>query len=137
MADTTGFAIDTVEPTSRRTAWEILGEAVMAIPNLLKLLYRLLRDPRVPRRRKLMVGAAGVYTASPIDLVPEALLPVIGRLDDLLFVVFSIHYLLGGVDDDTLNEYWDGSRDALELISALIEWGAEFLPKPIRSALER
>jgi uncharacterized membrane protein YkvA (DUF1232 family) len=136
MADTTGFTIDTAEPTPQRTIWEIGGEALMALPNLTKLLYRLLRDPRVSRRRKLMVGIAGLYVVSPVDLVPEMLLPVIGRLDDILLAVFSIHYLLRGTDEDTLAEYWDGSRDALDLVAALIEWGAEFLPQPIRRALE-
>lgn len=137
MVETTGFTIDVAAPTPRRTARDLLGEAIMAMPNLAKLLYRLLRDPRVSRRRKLMVGAAGLYMASPIDLVPEVLLPVLGQLDDLVIMVFAVHYLLGGADEETVADYWDGSRDALDLVSALIEWGAEFLPKPLRRALEQ
>jgi Protein of unknown function (DUF1232) len=39
---------------------------------------RLRNDPRVPRRAKIAVLLAGVWVASPIDLIPE-FLPVIGR----------------------------------------------------------
>lgn len=131
------FPIDDAPPTPRRSRVDIVKEGLMAGPNLVKLLLRLLRDPRVPARRKVFVGAAGLYLVSPIDLVPEVLLPVLGQLDDLLLVVFSIHYLLRGVDEPTLAEYWDGSQDALELVTALIDFGAELIPAPIRKALSR
>jgi Protein of unknown function (DUF1232) len=39
------------------------------------------RDPRVPRRAKVVVALGGLWVLSPIDLLPE-FLPVIGPLDD-------------------------------------------------------
>ena len=137
MIESHDSAIDRAEPTPRRTPRQVMAEVALAAPNLVKLLYRLLRDPRVPWRRKALVGAAGLYVISPLDLVPELFLPVLGQLDDLMLVVFSIHYLLSGVDADTLEEYWDGSQDALELVAALLEWGSEMVPAPVRRFLSR
>ena len=137
MSEPAGFPLDDATPTPRRSRSEILTEVALATPNLVKLLFRLLRDPRVPRRRKILVGGAGLYLVSPLDLIPEMLLPVIGQLDDLLLVVFSVHYLLRGADEATIAEYWDGSQDALELVTALLEWGSELVPAPVRRLLSR
>ena len=137
MSELAEFPLDEAPPVPRRSRREILAEVALAAPNLVKLLYRLMRDPRVPLRRKLLVGGAGVYLVSPFDLVPEMLLPVLGQLDDLVLIVFSVHYLLRGADDATVAEYWDGSQDALELVAALLEWGSELVPAPLRKALSR
>lgn len=137
MSDLAEFPLDDAPPVPRRSRREILAEVALAAPNLVKLLYRLMRDRRVPLRRKVLVGGAGLYLVSPLDLIPELLLPVLGQLDDLVLVVFSVHYLLGGADEATVAEYWDGSQDALELVTALIEWGSELVPAPLRKALAR
>ena len=63
-------------------------EAALALPNLVKLLGRLVRDPRVPTRSKALAGAALAYVASPIDLLPD-LIPVLGRSDDVFVAIFA------------------------------------------------
>jgi uncharacterized membrane protein YkvA (DUF1232 family) len=126
---------DLEAPTPRRSGAELLREAILVLPNLVKLMARLLRDPRVPRRRKLLMGFAGLYVMSPVDLIPEALFPVIGQVDDLLLMVFSINHLLNGVPPTVLREYWDGDPEALEVVYGVINWVADFMPPPLRSAL--
>ena len=55
------------------------------IPDCLILMKRLIADPRVPRRRKLLlVGLVG-YLALPFDLIPD-FIPVAGQLDDVIVV---------------------------------------------------
>jgi uncharacterized membrane protein YkvA (DUF1232 family) len=54
----------------------------------------LLRDPRVPRLPRYLVLLAVVYLLSPVDLVPEALTPVFGYLDDLVFLWLSLRWLI-------------------------------------------
>jgi uncharacterized membrane protein YkvA (DUF1232 family) len=129
------FPIDEDPVVRRRTSLQVVGEALLTLPNLVKLLGRLLADPRVPVRRKALLGFAIAYLASPVDLVPEALLPVVGQLDDLAVAVLAVHFLLRSVDAETLAEYWDGSRDALDLVTALVEWGTELVPRPLRRLL--
>lgn len=123
--------VDDRAAVDRMTLSELFVEGVKAVPHLVKLLYRLLRDPRVPRRRKILVGAAGLYLASPIDLVPDLLLPVIGQVDDLLLAVFSIHHLIAGAPPEVVEEYWDGDGGALELVQAFVAWAAEFMPSSV------
>ena len=47
------------------------------IPDCIVLVQRLLGDPRVPRRHKLLLGALIGYLALPFDLVPD-FIPGIG-----------------------------------------------------------
>ena len=134
-ASETPFAPDDAPPEPRRTPAELVRELVLVAPNLVKLMYRLLRDPRLPRRRKLLIGFATLYALSPVDLIPEALFPVLGQVDDVLIVVFAIDHLLAGAPDEVLREYWDGDPEALELVAAMVSWISDFIPGPIKRAL--
>jgi uncharacterized membrane protein YkvA (DUF1232 family) len=62
----------------RRTAGR---EVATLLPNLLRLFKGLVRDPRVPRRSKMLLIFGASWVASPIDLIPE-FIPVLGPLDD-------------------------------------------------------
>lgn len=50
---------------------------------------RLLLDPRVPRRAKLIPLLLFLYLALPFDLVPD-FIPVLGYLDDVFLVVLAL-----------------------------------------------
>ena len=128
---------DTDPPRPRRTRIEVTVEALKALPNLVKLCARLLADPRVPGRTKALLGFAGLYFLSPIDLIPELFSPVIGRIDDLLLIAFALHRLLDAVEPSVLAEHWDGDGDALELVTAFVAWGAELMPGPAKRLLDR
>jgi uncharacterized membrane protein YkvA (DUF1232 family) len=54
----------------------------------------LLRDPRVPRLPRVLVGVAVLYLLSPVDLVPELLTPIFGFLDDALLLWLSLRWLV-------------------------------------------
>ena len=41
-------------------------------------------------------------------MIPEALFPVVGQVDDILLLVFSINHLLNSAPPSVLREYWDG-----------------------------
>ena len=119
--------LDTSEPVPLRTRQEILKEALLLVPNLGKLLYRLLRDSRVPAKRRLAMTVVGAYVASPIDLIPD-FVPVLGSVDDLLILAFAVDYLLRASPPEVVAEHWDGSEDGLELIRGIAGWGVELLP---------
>lgn len=55
----------------------------------LRLVWRLLNDPRVPFPPKLVIPAAILYILSPIDLAPDFILGL-GQLDDLGILLLSI-----------------------------------------------
>lgn len=111
-------------------------EAALALPNLVKLLGRLVRDPRVPARSKVLAGAALAYVASPVDLVPDVI-PVLGRSDDVFVAIFAVHHLIRTAGEDIVVEHWDGTLDVLEFVNSMIDTAAGFVPVRVRWTLNR
>ena len=95
-----------------------LREAVAVLPNLVTLVRRLRRDPRVPRSVKAVVVLAGLYVASPIDLIPE-FIPVIGPLDDVVVVALAIRFAARRVPRPVLQEAWPGDPKTLDRLLGL------------------
>lgn len=53
----------------------------------IRLIYHLIRDPEVPIFLKLVPLAGLIYLISPIDLVPDFPVPVLGQLDDITILL--------------------------------------------------
>jgi uncharacterized membrane protein YkvA (DUF1232 family) len=92
---------------SRRDgARSALGKRVMALPWRAKaaLLWRLLKDRRVPWWAKALLPALLLYLALPVDLIPD-FIPVLGHLDDLLVVLLVVAVLLRAVPPEATEEH--------------------------------
>jgi uncharacterized membrane protein YkvA (DUF1232 family) len=63
--------------------------ALTQVVRTLRLVWRLLIDPRVSILPKLIIPAAAIYVISPIDLIPDVILGL-GQLDDIGVVVLAI-----------------------------------------------
>ncbi len=107
-----------------------LREAALAVPNLVKLVYRLVRDPRLPRRSKMVLGAILGYIVVPIDVVPD-FIPVLGQTDDLLLLAYGVRHIIDVAGPEIVLEHWDGSQDVLQLIETVSGFAAGLLPKPV------
>jgi len=114
----------------------MLRDAALMLPNLVKLVTRLLRDPRVPRRSKVALGLAAAYVASPIDLVPE-FIPVIGWADDVLFILLAIDSLIERSGSEIVEEHWDGPGDVLGIIREVLGLTRNVVPRRLSRALDR
>ena len=88
------------------------------IPDCVGLIKRLMGDPRVPRRRKLLLGLMVAYLAMPIDLVPD-FIPVAGQLDDAILVAAVLRLALRSGGEELLEEHWRGPPRTLELVRRL------------------
>jgi uncharacterized membrane protein YkvA (DUF1232 family) len=88
------------------------------IPDCLVLFRRLLADPRVSRRRKLLLAALVAYLAMPLDLVPD-FIPIAGQLDDALIVALVLRTLLRGGGESLLREHWPGPTESLKVVLRL------------------
>jgi uncharacterized membrane protein YkvA (DUF1232 family) len=88
------------------------------IPDCIILVGRLLRDPRVSRRRKLLLALTAGYLSFPLDLVPD-FIPVVGQLDDAIIVALALRSLLRGGDEQLLREHWPGPESSLDLLLRL------------------
>jgi uncharacterized membrane protein YkvA (DUF1232 family) len=88
------------------------------VPDCVVLVRRLLADPRVARRhRLLLVGLAG-YLALPFDLVPDVI-PVAGQLDDAIVVGLVLRAVLRGGGPELIAEHWPGPRASLDVVLRL------------------
>ena len=92
------------------------------IPDCIVLVTRLARDPRVPKRRKLLlIGVVG-YLALPFDLVPD-FIPVAGQLDDAIIVALVLRHFVRAGGESMIRELWPGSERSLSLILRLARPG--------------
>ena len=88
-------------------------ELATLLPNLVRMCRTLLRDPRVPRGSKVLVGFAVVWFVSPIDLVPE-FIPVLGPLDDAILAALVLRHLVKRAGREVVAEAWPGDPATLE-----------------------
>jgi uncharacterized membrane protein YkvA (DUF1232 family) len=89
------------------------------VPDCAVLMTRLLRDPRVPRRGKVLVAALIPYLAVPFDLVPD-FIPVAGQLDDAILVAFVLRRVVRQVGPELLSELWPGPEPSLRIVLRLV-----------------
>jgi uncharacterized membrane protein YkvA (DUF1232 family) len=99
------------------------------VPDCLVLFRRLLGDQRVPRRRKLLVGALIGYLALPFDLVPD-FIPIAGYLDDAVLVAFVLRHVLRGSGPELIEEHWPGPRTSLAFVLRLAGYERAATPTP-------
>jgi uncharacterized membrane protein YkvA (DUF1232 family) len=92
------------------------------IPDCIVLVSRLARDPRVPRRRKLLLIALVAYLGLPFDLVPD-FIPVAGQLDDAIIVALVLRQFVRAGGEPMLRELWPGPEQSLALILRLARPG--------------
>lgn len=115
------------EVRDRSSARRVLHELTMFLPNFVVLLKRLMTDPRVPRRSKMMVGATALYLVSPIDVIPD-FIPGLGQLDDIVLAVLALHSLLNRVDEEVILEHWQGDEDVIRMIRAGVSAATRLVP---------
>lgn len=115
---------------------ELVKDAILMMPNIVKLVGRLLKDPRVPRRAKIALGLAAAYTLSPIDLIPEVI-PVIGWADDVILMMFAIDSLIDRAGPEIVEEHWDGPGDLLGLVRDVVSISRNIVPKRLGQIIDR
>jgi uncharacterized membrane protein YkvA (DUF1232 family) len=112
---------------------------LLLIPDLFVLMTRLIRDPRVDPSLKLQLVAAGAYLVSPIDLVPDFLMPT-GLVDDVVamaLVLSSLTRLMGQEGEEVLREHWEGSEEVLAQIEGVLSGANSLLDSALLSRLRR
>jgi uncharacterized membrane protein YkvA (DUF1232 family) len=88
------------------------------VPDCAVLFRRLMRDERVPRSRKLLLGLLAGYLASPIDLIPD-FIPVAGQLDDAVLVAVVLRSVVNRAGPCLVRERWPGPPESLNVMLRL------------------
>ena len=111
-----------------------MTQLLRALPNLVRLIARLVSDPLLPRAAKVALAAAVVYLASPLDLIPD-FVPLVGYLDDLLMASLIVDGLLNWVDRGLVLKYWPGTPDSLERVARAARLLAIWVPGRIKARI--
>jgi len=88
------------------------------VPDCVILCTRLVRDRRLPRHQKLLLGALVVYLSFPFDLIPD-FIPVVGVFDDAIIVAIVLRTVFRGAGPHLVREHWPGPEQSLDLMLRL------------------
>jgi uncharacterized membrane protein YkvA (DUF1232 family) len=72
-----------------------------------RLVWSLWKDSRTPSWLKLIPVAGLVYLISPIDLIPDWVLPGLGELDDLAIILLSLKAFVDLAPPGIVREHLD------------------------------
>ena len=95
-----------------------LRDALRLLPDLLRLLRRLLADRTLPTGVRVRVALLVAYLAMPFDLVPDVV-PVIGYADDVVVVAIVLRSVVRRAGADALRRHWPGTPQGLDLVMRL------------------
>jgi uncharacterized membrane protein YkvA (DUF1232 family) len=133
--------IETVKtPTEKPTRREKvqlksrMSNLLMFLPNLLRLLGRLLTDKRVPTAEKALFAAAIIYVIVPLDFIPDVF-PFIGQVDDIYLVALTLLRLINRSDAAIVRENWSGGGDIVGLADSIAGIAPMLLPKRVSRVL--
>jgi uncharacterized membrane protein YkvA (DUF1232 family) len=129
---------DKIVKRSRKTKLQLKGRMksfLMFMPNMVKLLGRLLTDSRVPTAEKALFLAAIIYVISPLDFIPDVF-PFIGQVDDIYVVALTLIRLINRTSDGVVREHWSGGGDIVGLVNSIASIAPAFLPKRVKRVLE-
>jgi uncharacterized membrane protein YkvA (DUF1232 family) len=92
-------------PTMSRPAnrWQTF-QALLHLPKLVRLYWRLFRDSRVPLWPKALLVGALAYVVLPFDFIPD-MFPIVGQVDDLVIVLAAAHWFLQGCPPAVVSEH--------------------------------
>ena len=101
---------------------------LMFLPNMVKLLGKLLGDGRVPTVDKALFLGAIAYLIMPLDFIPD-FLPFIGQVDDTYLIALTLLRLINRTDESIVREHWSGGGDVVSLANSIAKLAPMLLAK--------
>ena len=95
-----------------------LKEALRLLPDLIRLIKRLVADPDTPRGVRIRLALLLGYLALPVDLIPD-FVPVIGYADDAIIVALVLRSATRRAGPDALARHWPGTPEGLNAMKRL------------------
>ncbi|MCZ4493464.1 MAG: hypothetical protein JWP53_2395 [Conexibacter sp.] len=106
-------ALVVVRPETAR-----LTETLRLLPDLLRLVGRLARDPALPRGARVRLWMLLAYLAMPFDLIPD-FIPVLGYADDVIIVGLVLRSVVRQAGPASVRRHWPGTEDGLRALARL------------------
>lgn len=96
---------------------ERLSGTLMLAPDVFMLLVRIALDSDAPRETRRLVGGALLYFLLPMDLLPEALVGVVGFTDDVVLASIVLTEALRADLEPLVERHWSGSGRARQALT--------------------
>lgn len=109
------------------------SDYIFVIPDIVCLIYRLLRDSRVSTKTKAIIVSTLTYVSLPTDIIPDKI-PVIGKIDDISVIFFALSKVLEDVPLNIILENWQGKNELIIVVQKAVDYliqytGAESVGK--------
>ena len=114
-----------------------LPEVLLFAPDIFYLLINLMKDPEIPKSKKIKLGAVVAYFVTPFDMLPEALIGLFGYIDDIALSAFILNDLVNGVNPDLIKKHWPGEDNILDVIQKILSDSDKFINKNIVNRLKK
>jgi uncharacterized membrane protein YkvA (DUF1232 family) len=95
---------------SGRLRYLRLASLVWKLPTYARIVWGLVRDPRVPLPLKGLLAAGLAYVVVPIDLVPDAI-PILGQADDLTVLLLVLDLFIANAPREVREEQVQRARN--------------------------
>lgn len=106
-----------------RPSRAVIGQAARLLPDVVRLVARLARDPSLPRGVRVRLWLLLGYLALPVDIVPD-FIPIVGFADDAVVVVAVLRSVVRRAGREPLHRHWPGTPDGLAVVERLAGLGA-------------
>lgn len=116
---------------------EKLPEVLLFAPDIFYLLINLLKDPEVPKSKKVKLGVVVAYFIIPFDMLPEALLGLFGYIDDIALSAFVLNDLVNGINPEIIKRHWPGEDNILDVIQKILSDSDKFINKNVINRLKK
>jgi uncharacterized membrane protein YkvA (DUF1232 family) len=95
-----------------------LADAVKILPDTIRLVRRLARDPELPRSVRRTLWLLTGYLIMPFDVIPD-FIPVLGYADDAVVVAIALRRVVRSAGEEALERHWTGTAAGLVIIRRL------------------
>lgn len=102
-----------------RPSRELARPALRLLPDVLRLVGRLLADPTTPRGIRAALLFLGAWLAFPLDLIPD-FIPGLGQLDDVVVAILVLRWVGRRLGPERLREGWPGTPESYDLLMRLL-----------------
>jgi uncharacterized membrane protein YkvA (DUF1232 family) len=96
-----------------------LRDALRLLPDIVRLVRRLVADRSIPRRTRWLVWFLLGYLVLPIDIVPD-FIPVVGYADDAIITSLVLRHVIRTAGLPKVAEHWPGSPEGLAALQRLL-----------------
>lgn len=120
----------------KKQAAKSAKEALLLIPNFIKLMYRLVQDENVSKTDKALLFGTIFYVLSPLDFLPD-FVPFLGKVDDILLIALVLKRIMDSAGRELMLQYWDGNEDLLILLEKIVNFSMLLVPQGIYDKVVR